>query len=310
MQRQDDFDSRFPTEDACSEFLKIRRWPNGVVCPRCGNEKVYELKSKTFHWVCKSGKQSINTETGLLVTCSKNGYRFSVITGTIFENTKRPLKTWFKIAYMMLVSKKGVSALQLHRMMYGYKHLNNYHTTWYQCHRIRAAMKDSEWEQLMGEVEVDETYIGGKDTNRHWDKKKHVKGGWDKTPVIGAISRKGSVVAKVVDRADVPTMHKFVAETVSKRVQLVATDEHSGYQYLAKWQGLPHQTVAHRRGEYVRGLVHTNNMENFWSLLKRGIMGSFHKVSADYLPLYVAEFAYRHNRRNQPDAFEELISNA
>jgi hypothetical protein len=311
MEQQEHFDKRFPNENACREFLKRKRWPNGVRCPRCGNEKVYELKARPFNWLCKSGKESLNTETGEVVTCSKNGYRFSVITGTVFENTKRPLRTWFKISYMILVSKKGVSALQLHRMMYGYKHTNNYHTTWYQCHRIRAAMKDSEWEQLMGEVEVDETYIGGKDANRHWDKKKHMKGGWDKTPVIGAISRKGSVVAKVIDRADMPTMHRFVNDVVDKeKVSLIATDEHSGYQYLERWQGLPHQTVNHRKGEYVRGVVHTNNMESFWSLLKRGIMGSFHHVSADYLPLYVAEFAFRHNRRNEADAFDQLISNA
>src|SRR6266849_10444740 len=167
MQTLDAFDKRFPTDDACKQYLRDMRWPNGVRCPRCGNDKVYTL-ARPFNWVCKSGKESVNKETGEVLTCGKaNGYRFSVVTHTIFENTKRPLKSWFKIGFMMLVSKKGVSALQLHRMMYGSKHLNNYHTTWYQCMRLRAAMKDSEWEQLMGVVEVDETFVGGKAHNMH-----------------------------------------------------------------------------------------------------------------------------------------------
>ncbi len=168
------------------------RWPDGIVkCPRCGNDAVYALKARPMNWLCKSGKQSLNKETGEVLTCAKaNGYRFSVITHTIFENTKRPLRSWFKIGYLMLTSKKGISALQLHRMMYGSKHLNNYHTTWYQCMRLRAAMEDSQWEQLMGVVEIDEVYLGGKERNKHVGK----RGNWaaqGKTEVIGAIARKG-----------------------------------------------------------------------------------------------------------------------
>ena len=161
----------------------------------------------------------------------------------------------------------------------------------------------------MGEVEVDETYIGGLDKNRHANKKKHRRGAWDKTPVIGAISRKGNVICKMIEHADMPTMHRFVNEVVNKDgVSLVATDEHSGYQYLERWQGLPHQTVNHRQGEYVRGIVHTNNMENFWSLLKRGIIGTYHNVSKKYLPLYLNEFQWRFNHRKDPDIFLTAIA--
>jgi len=308
MQTLDAFDKRFPNDDACKQYLKEMRWPNGVRCPRCGNEKVYELKARPFNWVCKSGKKSVNKETGEVLTCGKQGYRFSVITHTIFENTKRPLVSWFKIGFLMLVSKKGVSALQLHRMMYGSKHLNNYHTTWYQCMRLRAAMKDSEWEQLMGVVEIDEVYLGGKERNKHLGR----RGKWasqGKTEVIGAIARKGNVVCQMVEDADFRTYDNFVRNTVSNKVNLVATDETFRYRNLQRL-GYPHQIVTHRNEEYVRGQVHTQTIESFWSLLRRGIMGSYHKVSKDYLPLYLSEFTYRHNRRNADDPFAELISNA
>src|SRR5438105_7046830 len=170
---------QFSTEEACKAFLRDRRWPQGVQCPRCHTEKVYALKARPFHWVCKK-KDCGGT----------NGYRFSVITHTVFENTNYPLRTWFQVIYLMGQSKKGISALQIHRQIGS----GSYETAWYMCHRIRAAMKDTDFPKLMGEVEIDETYIGGKDTNRHWDKKTHMKGGAEKLTVIGAISRKGNVV--------------------------------------------------------------------------------------------------------------------
>src|SRR5208337_2498501 len=177
--------------------------------------------------------------------CGKNPrapYRFSVTVNTIFENTNYKLLIWFKVLYLMLTSKKGISALQIHRMIGS----GSYRTAWFICHRLRAGLADPEFRQLMGIVEVDETYMGGLDKNRHANKKKHIRGTGGKIPVIGAIARKGNVVCKMIENADMPTMHRFVHDVVDKeKVSLVATDEHSGYQYLERWQGLPHETVGH-----------------------------------------------------------------
>jgi transposase-like protein len=181
MIKLSELNSFFPTEEACKKFLFEHRWPDGkVACPRCGNEKIYKLSHRAWHWQCQK--------------CSKRGYRFSLITGTVFENTKYPLKTWFTVAFMMLHSKKGMSALQIKRMVFHDK--ASYETVWYMCTRIRAAMDNDGFKELMGIVEVDETFVGGKDKNRHFGKKSHVTGGIGsgKVGVIGAISRKGNVV--------------------------------------------------------------------------------------------------------------------
>ena len=179
------------------------------------------------------------------------------------------------------------------------------------CHRLRAAMKNMEWDTLMGEVEVDETYVGGKDKNRHEWKKSHKTGGEasGKVPVIGAISRKGNVVCKAIENTRRETLNEFVKETVSTDVTLLATDEHPAYGKL-RGKGYPHEIVRHGEKVYVRGNVQTNNIENFWSLLKRGVIGTFHNVSADYLPLYLAEFTFRHNFRGETDPFDAANFNA
>ena len=282
---------KFSSEEACKRFLTEKRWPNGVQCPRCKNAKVYELKSKPFHWVCKA------KECG-----GRNGYRFSVISKTVFENTNYPLKTWFQVVYLMTQSKKGISALQIHRQIGS----GDYRTAWYMCHRIRAAMKDGGFSKLMGEVEVDETFLGGSDKNRHRSKKRGEHGSKGKVAVIGAIARKGNVVCQVIEQTDRHTLGEFVRKTVCENVSLVATDEYTGYARL-KHQ-FPHKTVNHVKGEYVRGNVHTANLDSFWSLLKRGVMGTFHQVSKGYLPLYLAEFSYRHNNRENADIFGDVIA--
>jgi transposase-like protein len=289
------FMATFPDETSCRQFLADRRWPEGnVKCPTCGNEKVYGSKARPFHWQCRNKTDKHN-----------NPYRFSVLVGTVFENTNVPLVTWFKVLYTMLQSKKGMSALQIRRMYFGER--SSTHTAWFVCHRLRAGMRDDDFKKLMGIVEVDETAVSGKDRNRHWDKKQHITGMSGKTTVIGAISRKGNVVCQIIENTDAKTLNRFVRKAVSERVSLVATDEHGGYGYLQAG-GFPHDTVKHSENEYVRGEVHTNNIESFWSLLKRGIVGTYHNVSKKYLPLYLNEFQFRHNHRKDADIFGSAIA--
>lgn len=297
MMTFEQFDRDFPTDEVCKEYIVAKRWPDGVRCPRCNRkEKIYALKA-AFRWTC------CNTDCG-----GRKGYRFSVTTGTIFQDTKVSLRLWFKIGYLMLTAKKGMSSLQLRRVIFGEESGSDWRTTWYICHRWRAAMQGDAF-PLTGQVEIDETFVGGKDKNRHWHKRSHISGGEmsGKVAVIGAIARKGMVVAKTIENTDTPTLDRFVRQTVSENVSLIATDEHSGYRLL-KQSGLPHESVSHGKREYVRGEVHTNNIESFWSLLKRGIMGTFHHVSKDYLPLYLNEFSWRFNNRKNPNAFAALIT--
>jgi hypothetical protein len=283
-----EFDALFPTDDACKAYLQQRRWPDGVVkCPRCGNDKVWTLHARPFHWLCRG--------------CLEQGYRFSVLVETVFEDTKIGLRDWFRVIHMMLTSKKGVAALEVQRVI----GLGSYRTAHYMCMRVRAGLIDPKFRKLMGIVEVDETYIGGKNKNRHWDKKIAGTGGAGKEIVIGAVERQGSIVARVIRSTDTATMEGFVRQAVSEKVSLIATDEHSSYRNLNR--EFDHQFVRHGRGEYVAGAVHTCTIDGFWSLLKRGIMGTFHKVSAKYLPLYVAEFEFRYNNRNSPDIFGEAV---
>jgi transposase-like protein len=245
-----EFEDLFPDEDACKNYLKSHRWPEKVKCPRCGNEKVYEL-SREYHWQCYE--------------CAPHGYRFSVLVGTIFENTNYPLCTWFKVIYLMLSSKKGMSALQIHRMI----GTGSYKTAWYMCHRIRAGLGNVDFHKLIGFVEVDETYVGGKEKNKHKDKRTGGRGTAGKTPIIGAVKRGGKVVARVIESVDTPTLDSFVRQTVSNKVSLISTDDNSGYRYLGRW--FNHGVVHHGKGEYVVGSIHTANIDNFWSMMNPDI---------------------------------------
>lgn len=284
------FEAMFPDEDHCADYLIARRWPDGVFCPRCGNTKVHPVKTMPRKWQCYA--------------CTPNqGYRFSHIAGTIFENTNKPLRQWFKVVHLLLTSKKGMSSLQIQRIM-GF---GSYETALTMTHKIRAALIEPE-AKLGGIVEIDETYIGGKDWNRHANKKSGVGGGPSaKTPIIGAVSRKGNVVARVLRSVNKKAVQAFVKETVSDKVSLLATDESHVYGDL-NVHGFHHHTVNHSKKEYVVGAVHTQTIEGFWSIFKRGIVGSFHKVSAKYMPLYVAEFQFRYNNRHNPDIFGAAIA--
>jgi transposase-like protein len=293
---------QFDTQDKCMALLVSLRWPDGVRCPRCGTGKVFKIKHRAWNWVCKSGAETVDKQTGEVKICKKQGYRFSPLVGTVFENTNYQLPIWFEVIYLICQSKKGMSAMQVQRMLTENGRKTAYKTAFYICHRVRAMLNNPEFGPLMGQVEVDETYIGGKNKNRHWDKKQPGTGTAGKIPVIGAISRKGNVVCKMIENADTETLTKFVRQTVSDKVELVATDEHSGYRYL-KYAPLPHYTVSHSDGEYVRGEIHTQSIDSFWALLKRGIIGTYHNVSKKYLPLYLNEFQWRFNHRKDPDIF-------
>ena len=286
------FDAMFPNEQACCAYLIGKRWPEGVRCPRCGAENPTALKNNPNHWQCYE--------------CAREtSYRFSHLTGTIFENTNKPLKDWFRVIHLMLTSKKGMSALQIYRFL-GF---GSYKTAWSMCHRVRTALADRNFEKLAGIVEVDETFIGGKAKNRHkGDRDGGVGPGGPtvgKAIVAGAVRRKGSVVARVIANTKASTLTGFVNEAVSTKVSLLCTDQWKGYMNLGS--AFPHETVDHHNGQYVIGAVHTNTIEGFWSLIKRGMVGTFHKVSKKYLPLYVAEFQFRYNNRLNSDIFGTAI---
>jgi transposase-like protein len=295
------FEAMFPDEEACCAYLVARRWPDGVKCPRCGAEKPHKLSDRPWHWQCYE-------------CAPQTSYRFSHIAGTIFENTNKPLRDWFRVTHLMLVSKKGMSALQIMRFM-GF---GSYKTAWLMCHKIRTALVE-DIEQLGGIVEVDETFIGGKGHKKHKDKRPGKKGGGGvlagKTAVVGAVKRKGNVVARVVENVRASTLTAFVQEAVSHKVSLLCTDQWTGYKRTDQWTGykrLGESRLSARdrrssHGEYVVGAVHTNTIEGFWSLIKRGCVGTFHKVSKKYLHLYVAEFQFRYNNRRNADIFGAAI---
>src|SRR5580704_11561625 len=214
------WEEAFPDEDACCLYLAEHRWPEFVICPRCGNPEVKPHGTLAWNWLCNA--------------CAPpaTNYRFSHIVGTVFENTNKPLRQWFRVIHLMLSSKKGMSALQINRMM-GF---GSYKTAWYMCHRIRASLANEDFRKLMGIVEVDETFVGGLAKNRHKDKRGKGGGtggvGSGKIPVVGAVQRKGKVVARVISNVRGETLREFVRGAVSEKVSLLVTDQWVGYRGL------------------------------------------------------------------------------
>ncbi|MCH9035986.1 MAG: IS1595 family transposase [Chloroflexi bacterium] len=269
---------RFHSEENCREYLEGLRWPNGIECPRCGSEKISRSYTRN-QYDCN-------------LSC---GYQFSVTSGTMMHDTHLPLRKWLVAAYLMIEAKKGVSANQLKRTIDV-----SYKTAWYLCHRIRAAMTEAYPVPLKGIVEVDETWVGGKVKGMG----RGYKG--NKAIVVGAAQRDGKIVLKVVQDRSRKTLHEFIRETTAPETEAIYTDDWGPYRGIAD-HDTRHETVNHSIGEYVRGKVHTNTIENVWSLLQRSIIGSYHKVSIKHLDAYLDELEWRFNNRDNPWLFRDTL---
>jgi transposase-like protein len=264
----------FPDEQTCIDHLRAIRWANGPYCPLCGGTRIYHFSDRRTH------------------KCADCRQRFSIKVGTIFEDTKLPLRKWYIAIWLITSHKKGIASTQLAKDL-----KITQKSAWFVLHRLRYAARTKSFAApLEGEIEVDETFVGGKNKNRHWNKRTDGTGGAGKTAVMGAVERGGNVVARVVSAVDTETAESFVDDTLAAKVDLVATDESSVYRRVSKKR--PHQTVRHERGEYVLGNVHTCTIDGYWSLLKRQIIGIHHWVSAKHLDRYVAESSWRYNRRD------------
>ncbi len=282
--------AKFASDEDCLKYIQEMRWPDGIVrCPQCGNKNVKRVERS----VASKGKN----KRGWFFLCGEKTCRsqFSPTSGTIFHDTHLPLILWFHAITLMLNAKKGISAAQLQRDL----GIGGYKTAWYLNHRIREAMREGALPLLGGIVEIDETYLGGKQRG-HEGKLKN------KDLVMGLRQRKGPVRYIQANDRSANTWKRIIAQNLSPDVEFVMTDESSSAQSVLKESG-KHGVVRHSAGEYVRGIVHTNSVESAFSLLKRGLVGSFHQLSTKHLQKYLNEFSYRFNRRKDADSFTETV---
>jgi transposase-like protein len=274
---------QFGSEDKCRAYLEALRWPDEVVCPRCKSDKISSIvKRNQFD-------------------CDACRYQFSVTAGTVFNDSHLPLWKWFLAAYLLCESRKGMSANQIKRTL-GI----SYKTAWYLCHRIRAAMKETEVEKLGGIVEIDETFVGGRQRGH----KGHPAPDSNKTVVIGIKQRGGELRFFKAEDTRSGTLARYIRENVRQDVEVIMTDEWNAYpkaMIKAGIHGSKHQTIKHKDGIYVDGDITTNGIESAFSLLKRGIIVSWHKVSAKHLPAYLDEMTFRFNNRNNPFLFRDTM---
>jgi transposase-like protein len=274
--------SLYSTDQRCRELLKKLRWPMGVECLRCKSKKVYDLPTqKKFE-------------------CGECGYQFSVLTQTIFNDTHLPLETWFMAVLLLVEARKGMSANQVKRTL-GI----SYKTAWYLCHRIRKAMASCDKPMLDGTIEMDETYVGGK--------QRGVGGGrstYNKEIVVGIRQRGGDLRFFHAEDVKSGTLAKYVKENVSTDVEVIMTDDFGAYPNAFKRAGqdaAKHKTINHSKRVYVQGDIYTNTVESAFSLLKRGIMGTWHKISAKHLAAYLEEMTFRFNRRKSPTLWIDTL---
>jgi transposase-like protein len=276
-----DMSTQFSTDERCRELLRRLRWPAGVECPRC-KEKAVELETEKELFYCKP--------------CD---YQFSVTAGTIFNDSHLPLTKWFMATLLLCESKKGMSACQVQRTI-GV----SYKTAWYLCHRIRAAMVEADKTMMDGTVEMDETYVGGV---KRGGRGPHAS---EKEIVIGIRQRGGNLRFYHVKNTKSKTLAKYLKDSVSVDVDRIITDDWVGYPKAMIHAGIhkdQHKTINHSQKVYVIGDIHTNTVENSFSLLKRGIMGTWHHLSAKHLAAYLEEMSFRFNRRKSSDLFLDTL---
>ena len=282
-----DLQKAFPTEKSCIKFLELIRWNGNVISPYDETSKVYKCKGNKYH-------------------CKNTGKYFNVRTRTLFEASNIPLRKWFMAIYLITSHKKGIASLQLHKDL----HVTQ-KTAWFMLQRIRKCFEFENNNILNNSVEVDETYIGGKNKNRHFNKKVENSQGRstkDKVAVLGMIERKGKVNAKTVDNVQADTLTKEIIKCVRDSANLY-TDEFLGYNRIGQFY--LHAIVRHKLSQYVDGLAFTNNIEGFWSLVKRGLLGIYHFTSKKHLQRYLDEFVFRFNTKGYDEVgrFNRLLSN-
>ena len=303
-----DVTSKLQTEDQCLDFIEKVRWPDGKIrCVRCGNDKVSRI-TRTIDPTKSREEKKQNKRTRLYAclepTCK---HRFTPTVGTLFHDSHLPLAKWFMAVALIVHAKKGMSAKQVQR------HLGvNYRTAWYMGHRIRKAMQTGALitpapesrPKMKGVVEVDETWVGGKVHGRG-------RGQENKEIVMGIRERGGDLRLFHIPDVSAKSLSKPIQENVSPAVEKVMTDEYPAYPLAMMASGIhgsKHNTIRHRDKVYVRGDIYTNTIESAFSLLKRGIVGSFHSVSGKHLHRYLSEFEYRFNGRKMPNLLGATVA--